>query len=437
MFKISFFRDKTYINGINLTLIAKLIKEGKNIDKYYNENETSIYVGLTVRGKYIKIRTNVKVIPKLWDAGKVQRVKRQHPLSLEINMRLTQLEASIEKELLLLSMKDPEYSVTEVKEIIFKIINGTNSKIAKDFWEVWAIYKEEQAKILKGSTIKKMQTFEKHLKAFQKKQHIISFSKIDLSFDVNFYFYLTNDLGLLNNSVTKLYATLKAFMKWSMIREYHQNTKFELFKHSWDKTDVLALTETELKCIEEVDLSYNKKLDKVRDIFLFSCYTGARYSDLQNLRIGDIQCDGNNTIWSLYQIKSNKTDKVTIPISKQAQQIVQKYLDKNLPVESYLLPVYSNQKMNAYIKEVCKQAGISSIIKKNRYSGKRRVDIMKPKYDFITMHTGRKTFVTLSLLRGMQSDIIRRITNHSDYRTMLIYADLNKQSVINEFNKFW
>ncbi len=437
MFKISFFRDKTYINGVDFTLISKLIKEGKNIDKYYNENETSIYVGLTVRGKYIKIRTNVKVIPKLWDAGKVQRVKRQHPLSLEINMRLTQLEATIEKELLLLSMKDPEYSVTEVKEIIFKIINGTNSKVVKDFWEVWAIYKEEQAKILKGSTIKKMQTFERHLKAFEKKQHIISFSKIDLSFDVDFYYYLTNDLGLLNNSVTKLYASLKAFMKWSMIREYHQNTKFELFKHSWDKTDVLALTETELKSLEEVDLSCNKKLDKVRDIFLFSCYTGARYSDLQNLRIGDIQYDGNNTIWSLYQIKSNKTDKVTIPISKQAQQIVQKYLDKNLPIESYLLPIYSNQKMNAYIKEVCKKAGINSIIKKNRYSGKRRIDIMKPKYDFITMHTGRKTFVTLSLLRGMQSDIIRRITNHSDYRTMLIYADLNKQSVINEFNKFW
>jgi integrase len=93
--------------------------------------------------------------------------------------------------------------------------------------------------------------------------------------------------------------------------------------------------------------------------------------------------------------------------------------------------------MNQNIKVVAELAEINTPVNKNRYSGKNRIDTLKPKHHFITVHTARKTFVTLNLLRGLSPDLIRSISGHQTHAVMLKYLAISEQTTISEFNKIW
>jgi integrase len=178
-------------------------------------------------------------------------------------------------------------------------------------------------------------------------------------------------------------------------------------------------------------------LEKTRDIFVFACLTGQRFSDLKNLRLGDLNLESTNPTWTLYQVKGNKRKKITVPLLPKAVEILKKHCDFSNPMECYAFKIQCNQKMNQNIKVVAELAKVNTPVAKNRYSGKRRIDVLKPKHQFITIHTARKTFVTLNLLKGLQPDLIRSITGHEDHRVMLRYLSLSEQTTINEFNKIW
>ncbi|WP_313608009.1 site-specific integrase, partial [Dysgonomonas sp.] len=156
---------------------------------------------------------------------------------------------------------------------------------------------------------------------------------------------------------------------------------------------------------------------RVRDTFLFACYTGLRHSDLYNLRKSDIIGD------RMYITTEKTADNLDIPINKPANNILNKYKDVYFKNDK-ALPVISVQKMNDYIKELCKLSGINDDIRLVHYKGNQRIETISPKHDLITSHTGRKTFICNSLHLGLSPQTVMKITGHSNYEAMKPYIEI-------------
>jgi integrase len=309
----------------------------------------------------------IKVFSKLWDE-KAQKVKKQHHLALEINHRLTQLKADIEKSVLTLIARNPDYMADDVKDLVEQLVNGKiNHSQQITFWSAFDMYISEKRKLCKEGTVKKIVTTYNLLFEFQKLHYTLTFEKINNDFKVDLLSYMTDEKKYLNNNISKHFSIIKTFMRWASEKEYHANTKFEQIKYQSDVVDVLALTEEELDKIINVNLSFSSSLDKTRDIFVFGCLTGQRYSDLKNLKLGDLNLESVNPTWALYQVKGNKRKKITVPLLPKAVEILKKQCDFSNPIECYAFKIQCNQKMNQNIKVVAELAKVNTPVNKNRY----------------------------------------------------------------------
>ena len=164
-------------------------------------------------------------------------------------------------------------------------------------------------------------------------------------------------------------------------------------------------------------------------MYCFSCFTGLRYSDINQLKHEHIK---DNIILK----KIQKTKQIeTIPLNDFAIKILEK--NKDLPLNA--LPHISGQKANKYIKEACKIAEINTPVIKTESRGGKTKELITPKYSLITMHTGRKTFVTNSLILGMNVKAIKGITGHKKDNTfnkyLKIVEDYKKTEMDNTWNR--
>lgn len=229
-----------------------------------------------------------------------------------------------------------------------------------------------------------------------------------------------------NTTVAKQLSTLKTFINYARKEGVQVNDKYKDFPIKKEKLDVIALTQDEFDKLFDLDLSGNKKLAQVRDVFCFSCVTGLRYSDLNQLSRVHIHEDE-------IRLNIQKTsENLTIPLNPYSLAILEKYKEHFRP-----LPVISNPKMNAYLKELCKKAGIVADVPKVRFNGAKRIETVHPKYELITVHVGRKTFVTLSLERGMSAEEVMTITGHQDYQSFKRYVKITEQRKKHVMKKAW
>ena len=275
--------------------------------------------------------------------------------------------------------------------------------------------------------IKKYKVLKNHLTEFQKvKKFTIAFNNIDLLFYDKFTLFLQNDKKHTNNTVSKYFDLLKTFLRWATERNSNNKTDFQKFKTATEKTDIIYLTENELLSIYNKDLSNNKALDKVRDVFCFACFTGARFSDVSSLKKEDIR--GKN--WYLRTTKTK--DVLQIPLNEYAIEILNKYSDCER-----VLPVISSQKTNQHLKELCKLAEIDDPITIVKYRGAERIEEIYPKYELVSTHCARRSFVTLSLEKGMRAETVMEITGHSNYKTFKKYIKITSKVKEIEMNNIW
>ena len=157
------------------------------------------------------------------------------------------------------------------------------------------------------------------------------------------------------------------------------------------------------------------------------CFTGLRYSDTNQLLKAHIR--GNLIIKRIE--KTEREDH--IPLNKYALEILQKYED--LPIIA--LPRISNQKLNSYIKECCQKAEINQPEEIVRYSGNKKIITYKPKYDVITAHTARKTYITNSLMLGMNTKTIMSNVGHTKDSTMNKYIKMVDKFKNDEMDNTW
>jgi site-specific recombinase XerD len=258
----------------------------------------------------------------------------------------------------------------------------------------------------------------------------LTFENIDWDFFDHFTNFLIDEKEMSNNTIHKLNGYFKTFMSWSLTRKYHTNLEYQSFSFKSYDPIVYALNENELDRIINLDLSDNLRLSKVRDILVFSCHTGQRISDILNISKDNFIEEGDNYF---LRLKTQKTKEfVNILLSKTAQEIYKRYFTSG---EGFLQ--ISSVKYNKHLKNLAKMAEIDTPITKYKYSGNKRTEETKPKYEFVASHIGRKTFITLSLEKGMRPEVLMKIVGIRDYKTLKKYIEITDRAKVNEMTKFW
>lgn len=207
-------------------------------------------------------------------------------------------------------------------------------------------------------------------------------------------------------------------------------TKISIQNCGAPQKKVIFLTWEELNQLKNYQIPETKQyLERVRDVFLFCCFTGLRYSDVHNLKKSDIR-DG------YIEITTVKTaERLIIELNNHSKAILDKY--KEVEFEGHkALPVISNQKMNDYLKELGELAGINEPVSETYYKGSRRIDTITPKYALLGTHAGRRTFICNALALGIPAQVVMKWTGHSDYKAMKPYIDIADDVKANAMNKF-
>lgn len=212
----------------------------------------------------------------------------------------------------------------------------------------------------------------------------------------------------------------------------HSNNAYDTFKPKLKDTQkkIIFLTWEELNKLREFKIPPTKQaLERVRDVFLFQCFTGLRYSDVFNLRRSDIKGDN-------IEVTTVKTsDSLIIELNDHSKAILEKYKDVEFENDK-ALPVITNQKMNDYLKELAELAEINEPVRQTYYKGNERIDEVTPKYALLGTHAGRRIFICNALALGIPPQVVMKWTGHSDYKAMKPYIDIADDIKANAMSKF-
>lgn len=260
----------------------------------------------------------------------------------------------------------------------------------------------------------------------------LELDSLDESRLLGFVHYLRDSLDLRNNTIDKQVSYLKWFLRWCRRKGYPVHPAFEDFhpKLRMVPKKVIFLDWDELSRLRSCEIPASKPhLEHVRDVFLFSCFTGLRYSDVYNLRPGDIK-DGRIELTTV-----KTSDCLTIELNDHSRGILEKYTGMTFK-GGKALPVISNQRMNDHLKELGELAVLDEPVREIYYKGNRRIDQVSPKYSLLSTHAGRRTFICNALSLGIPAHVVMKWTGHSDYKAMKPYIDVADQVRAGAMEKF-
>lgn len=387
-------------------------------DKKGRENELSIYVQVCIDRRVKLYPTGVKVNPKLWD-DKNQKVKKSigsHD-HVKTNIILDQRHQAIKDIIFKKIIENGKVTFGCITEEL-RPKNENESQFL--YW--FERFIDEQQREFTAATIKQYHVVKNQVMEFKKGKNF-ELESIDFGFYTGFRNWLIDYKNQRNSTVNKRLKTLKTFLRYCSNYEAYDIAHLSKFKmleeHSSTK---IALTQEELNMILNNDFSENKRLDKVRDLFILACVTGLRISDVVNLTKANVK---NGFIY-LNIIKTSQNS--GIPLTSHAQRILEKY--------NYRLPKISGQKINDYLKEIGQIVGINEVAQVVTFKAGERKESFVPRYKLLSSHVGRRTFITLSILKGIPTLVIQAITGHKDLKSFQKYIQLNNNDKM-EAIKLW
>ena len=368
------------------------------------------FVYINRKQKY-KFSTGKKIHPDFWNINK-HCVRSSHPQSAKLNASLKKIRADFEDICLTASLQN----IPITKDFLLlhsKYVNGSLTVGETNFFSLYDDFVISKNSHCIQVSINKYYQVKKHMVNFSlKKNFKFSFDKMDISFYERFIDYLNNDAGLYNTSAEKVVKCLKTFLNYTFEKGLHNNLTFKKFKGLKDNNEeIIALSIEELGKIEKLK-NLDSYLKKCRDLFLILCYTGVRFSDLKKINNTRIK-DGFLNI-----ITQKTKDSIKIPIHTRLANLLEEYTVKGI-IE---LPLISNPQLNAGLKDIGKLAELNENCFKVRYKGGKAYEFEKSKWELLTTHTGRRTFTTLSLFLGMDSESVKKITGHKSDKTFKKYV---------------
>ena len=377
--------------------------------KANNEGFCPIYVRVTIQSKRVEFSANKYVNPERWSIEGT-KVKGGNEEARTINSHLDYLKNQVLEAEKRLFKKDTKvtseilkkelFGIAETKRMLIPIFQDHNDRI-----------KELVGKEYAPGTLERYKTSLSHTIEFLEWKYKISdieINKIDYAFVTDYEFFLRSVRNCANNTAVKYIKNFNKIIKLCLANDWMDKNPFANYKSKVKEVERVYLSEDEIQSIINKDFK-NERLSLVRDIFLFSCFTGLAYIDVKNLTKSHISIgiDGDKWIFTHRQ-KTETASK--IPILPVTQMIINKYADHPQSVnEDKLLPILSNQKMNAYLKEI---AAVCEIEKE------------------LTFHIARHTFATtVTLTNGVPIESVSKMLGHKNLRTTQHYAKVLDKKV--------
>ena len=368
-----------------------------------------IFQRITINGRRLDNSTGKFVDPSKWHP-EMSKMRGNSEEARLINGHLDNLRTKIliaEKELNkkdipvnLETLKNMLLGTKERQRLLIPIFEEHNNKIKELLGIEYA-----------PGTYERYQTSLKHTKDFLNWKYSISdidITKIDHAFITDYEFYLRSVRKCANNTAVKYIKNFNKIIKLCLANDWLDKNPFANYKSKVKEVERVYLSEVEIQNIINKDFK-TERLSLVRDIFLFSCFTGLAYIDVKNLTKSHISIgiDGDKWIFTHRQ-KTESASK--IPVLPVTQMIIDKYADHPQAInEEKLLPILSNQKMNAYLKEI---AAVCEIEKE------------------LTFHIARHTFATtVTLTNGVPIESVSKMLGHKNLRTTQHYAKVLDKKV--------
>jgi site-specific recombinase XerD len=388
--------------------ILKYLKSRENA-----KGESQVYLRVTVDGKRRELSLSRSIDPSLWDQKK-QRGKGKSEAMTRLNKMLVSVENNI-------YLAEQELVNGHIKVTIESLMNKYTGVEVKthNLIEVFEYENKRIKKLVAPGTYKKYVAVLRNVKRYLVHQYNltdIDVKSIDYEFINNFdYFLRTEGKVSDNNHAIRVVKTLGQIVRTTLYKGWIDKDPFVCYKLKMEKKETRFLTMLEIDTICKKEFSI-KRLDQVRDVFIVSCYTGLAYVDVHLLSKDDIVTNLDGTKWiNIHRKKTNINCK--IPILPIVEQIFEKYKDDPLVLNSgKLLPVSSNQRMNAYLKEIGDICGIKTVL---------------------TYHIARHSFATsVALPFGLKFETLSKVMGHTNLNMTLHYAKITETKLISDVDVF-
>ena len=346
--------------------------------------------------------TGIFMNPDYWNASK----QKAHPPNKEnkqINTQLSLIKQDINQAFLFLQVQEKNFDVDD----IYRQYKGENIKEDKSIMEIFNLHIAKQEKLIGISTtrvsVRKFYQTKTHVKnfikwKFNKPDYLLNDMK--MSFITELEYYLKAEKKFEQNTIHKTLQRFRQMVKIAVGLDFIAKDPFLLHKNKRPKKQVIFLTKEELSKLEKHQFA-SLRLQQVADMFVFCCYTGLAYKEMANLKPKDLVLGFDGKKWiNIYRQKTSR--KYEIPLLSKGEEILDKYKGE--------LPIISNQRFNAYLKEIAEI-----------------VDIEKK----LTHHLARKTFAsTILLYNDVPMEIVSELLGHSEMQTTQNhYAKVVKKKV--------
>ncbi|WP_066223690.1 site-specific integrase [Formosa haliotis] len=385
--------------------------------KRAKNNQTNIYARITMNGEKVNISLRQKVDVDAWNA-KSQKVIGNSPAAKQMNLYLDEVKSDI-----IQCYRDLKSENKVLSAGLIKSRYLGEDKINYSLRDIFNFHNDTMISKLKADTMGHYKTTQKYILVFLSNKYKVSdiyLQNLDYEFVIGFEAFLRSyqsrpsqgSIG--NNAAMKHIQRLRKMVTLAYNLEWINRDPFVKFKPKLEKKEREFLTKIELQRIEEFSSSI-ERLIVVKDLFLFSCYTGMSYVDIMKLQKDNIIPGVDDSGWIITERMKTKTP-VKIPILPTVELLIRKY--ENHPrtkLLNGLMPYMSNQKLNSYLKEIADICGIT----KN-----------------LTFHMARHTFATtVTLSNGVPIETVSKILGHTKIVSTQIYARVVEQKIWEDMQK--
>ena len=380
----------------------------------YQSGPVKIYIRVTIDGKRSETSTALSVEPEHWDS-KAGRVIGRSADVKSVNKYLDILQAKLydaHAELL-------QANLPITAELLRNKFNGQDER-SRNLLEIVSAYHNNMKKLVGKDyvevTVRKFHTTLLHLTGFIKWKYNtsdISLSQLKYEFITDFEFYLKTEKNIENNTVAKHIQNTNRVINDCVDKGWCTSNPFVNFKVKTSVKDRDFLSEDELEILMNKDIRI-ERIGLVRDIFVFSCFTGLSYVDISNLTENNIVIGIDREKW-IHTSRQKTGTASHIPLLTKALEIIEKYREHPKVLNSgKILPILSNQRMNSYLKEIADLCGITKTL---------------------TFHIARHTFATtITLNNDVPIESVSKMLGHKKLQTTQHYAKILDKKVSNDMH---
>ncbi|MHB1106364.1 MAG: site-specific integrase [Lutibacter sp.] len=371
------------INKLNILFISAN-------NKIRNDGKVPLLCRLTYLEQRKQITTGLFINPKHWNS-KHQKAEPPNDETEFINSQLSLIKSKINKAFLLLQVQEGNFTVDDI-HMLYKGKKPTREhSIVEQFESYLNMLKKLVGIDIKEATWNKFYYVKNNVKSFIKWKYNTNdfpLKKLTLQFLIDFEYYLKIEKKQQQITINKSIQRFRKPIKVALSKGYLERDPFMMYKAKSVKKEIVFLSVDELKQLETFEFT-QPRLQKVKDWFVFSCYTGLAYNEISKLQKKHIVKGFDGELW-IEMVREKTQKNIAVPILPKALELIDKYFDEN---SEFIFKICSNQRYNSYLKEIAPILGIEKRL---------------------TTHTARKTFAsTVLLYNDVPMEIVSQLLGHS------------------------